>query len=300
MLSAVPPRKHALQVIAAEDGLALARFLALRLALDEEEAAALVAGGSLFLDDRRQRDPATRLRAGQRVVLRHAEAPLAPEAELQVAYREAALAVVEKPAGLASTATRGGGEPTLEELARRTLGPSARLAHRLDREASGLVLVTLGREGQREAARALASGALGRRYLALATGVLDAGELTLRGRLAVRGGRTVESADPRAREAVCHARLLAAAAGREACLLEVELETGRTHQIRAQLAAAGHPLLGDPRYGGPPAPRLALHAHALSLARGDGARLELRSPLPPPLRELVVALCRPELNCQAR
>jgi 23S rRNA pseudouridine1911/1915/1917 synthase len=296
MLSAVPARKHALQVIAAEDGLALARFLARRLALDEAEAAALVAGGSLFLDGRRERDPDARLRAGQHLVLRRAEAPPAPSPALApalaVVYREAALAVVEKPAGLASTATRGGGEATLEELVGKELGPGSRLAHRLDREASGLVLVTLGREGQREAARALASGALGRRYLALAAGVLDAAELTLRGRLAVRRGRTVESADPRAREAVCRARLLAAAAGREACLLEVELETGRTHQIRAQLAAAGHPLLGDPRYGGPPAPRLALHAHALSLARGDGVRLEVRSPLPPTLRELVAALVR--------
>jgi 23S rRNA pseudouridine1911/1915/1917 synthase len=290
MLRLVSTKKHALQVTAGEEGLTLARLLALRLSLDEAELRLLLEGGSLYLDGRRHREPATLARAGQRLVLHRPLASSGSEpSRASLVYREAGLAVLEKPAGLPSTATRAGGERTLEELACAELGEDARLAHRLDREASGLVLVTLGREARREVAGALASGRLERRYLALVAGAPTRPRLELRGRLSVSGARSRGSQDLRAREAICRVQRLASSSDRQASLLEVELETGRTHQIRAQLAEAGLPLLGDPRYGGPPAVRLALHAHALSLARAGG-RLWFGSPLPAELRRMVLEL----------
>jgi 23S rRNA pseudouridine1911/1915/1917 synthase len=69
--------------------------------------------------------------------------------------------------------------------------------------------------------------------------------------------------------------------GPRATLVEVELETGRKHQIRVHAASIGHPLLGDRRYGGPPAARLMLHAERLAFAHPvDGRPLELRAPWP--------------------
>ena len=68
-------------------------------------------------------------------------------------------------------------------------------------------------------------------------------------------------------------------------VIEVELVTGRTHQIRAHLAGSGWPILGDTRYGGAPASRLMLHAHALIVPRRKGESVHLHSPLPSDMRK---------------
>ncbi|HEY8428178.1 MAG TPA: class I SAM-dependent methyltransferase, partial [Sandaracinaceae bacterium] len=108
------------------------------------------------------------------------------------------------------------------------------------------------------------------------------GDRRLEHRLA-RGkdGRThVVPRDPRAKRAVSEVRVIERAGSR--ALLEVRIETGRTHQIRAQLAAEGAPVVGDALYGGEPAPRLMLHASSIALAHPvRGTPLSVRAPIPP-------------------
>src|SRR6185437_16875311 len=85
------------------------------------------------------------------------------------------------------------------------------------------------------------------------------------------------------KKAVLRARVLERRG--ERALVAIDLETGRTHQARIQLARAGSPIAGDTIYGGPAAPRLMLHAAALEVASPSGKRLHLRAPEPPEMRE---------------
>jgi 23S rRNA pseudouridine1911/1915/1917 synthase len=281
-------RKHVLTVTSSERGVALASLLVARLQLAADTARSWIAGGSVSLDGRRCTAAETRLRPGQRVVAHEPVPARDAGAPPVVVYRDATLAVLDKPAGLPSQATRQGGTSTVEDFLRAELGPEARLAHRLDAAASGLLLVTLSAEARRAVAAELRERTLDRAYLAVVEGVPREPELLIRSRLGVHGGRTRSSADERARPAETHVRLLRVNA-KDRALLQVQLATGRTHQIRAHLAEQGLPLVGDERYGGPPATRLGLHAHRLGLPSSltGRARLELHSPLPATLRAML-------------
>jgi 23S rRNA pseudouridine1911/1915/1917 synthase len=163
------------------------------------------------------------------------------------------------------------------------------LVHRLDRNASGAMVVA---KTSKAAARLAAlfrerSPALAKEYLAWVVGIPDPPRQALAHRLA-REGRVTRAArpdEPDAREA----RLSFALEGRgpRAARLRVRLETGLPHQIRCQLALVGHPLHGDPRYGGPRASRLALHAARLAFPHPVGGdAVEVVAPVPPDLRRL--------------
>jgi 23S rRNA pseudouridine1911/1915/1917 synthase len=274
--------KHVLTVTGGEAGIGLAGFLAARLAVEPAQAEAWVRAGAVYLDGSRERRPGAKLGAGQRVTARTPEADVAPP-EARLVYRDRELAVVDKPAGLASMPLRQGGVSLQDQLC-ALLGREARLLHRLDRETSGLLLCALSAEARRVLGGAVAEHRLQRRYLALVQGEL-AGERELRSRLSARAGRVASSQDPRAAEAVTRVRPLRRLG--ERTLVEAQLLTGRTHQLRVHLAETGLPLVGDERYGGPRAPRLALHAHRLQLEALDGRRLDLHSPLPVELRALL-------------
>lgn len=265
----------------------LAALLVARLQLSAEAAGGWIAGGSVFLDGRRCAAAETRLRPGQRVVA-HEPAAGAALATPLVIYRDAELAALDKPAGLPSQATRRGGTSTVEDFLRAELRPEARLAHRLDAAASGLLLVTLSAAARRALAEQLLQRTLERAYLAVVQGIPREPEMLIRSRLGVHGGQTRSSADGRAHLAETRARLLRVARPQGRALLQVELSTGRTHQIRAHLAEQGLPLVGDDRYGGPSGERLALHAHRLRLRHPTrGEPLELHSPLPAALRAML-------------
>jgi 23S rRNA pseudouridine1911/1915/1917 synthase len=270
--------KRVFTVAAADPG-RLDELIAARLGMARAEAARLVAEGAVALGGRPATDPGLRAPPGTRVVVRLLPSAAAPA--LAVRLRDDWLLVIDKPAGVPSQGTPGHGAGGLDAQV-RALEPEARLVHRLDRDASGLVLFSRTAAARAPLHQALAQGRIDRRYRAIA-----GGRLTGEGTIALRIART---ADPRRRVALperapggeparSHWRALAQAG--EHTALEVTLDTGRTHQIRVHLSAIGHPVVGDRLYGGAPAPRLMLHATELELVHpGTGARLVVRSPVP--------------------
>ncbi|MEZ4256313.1 MAG: class I SAM-dependent methyltransferase [Polyangiales bacterium] len=154
---------------------------------------------------------------------------------------------------------------------------------RLDAGTSGALVLTRATEANAGLAAAFESRAVEKRYVAAVVGWRDEGERVLEHHLAFRDGRAevVRPGDPHGKPARLRARV------RERCgeraLLDIALETGRTHQIRAQLAAEGTPVAGDAAYGDVPAPRLLLHAAELEFAHPvHGERVHVEAPIPEP------------------
>ncbi len=240
-----------------------------------------------------------------------ANEPAAPEAmPLDVVFEDAALLVVNKPAGLIVHPGAGNPAHTLQNALlaldpRLALVPRAGLVHRLDRDTSGLLVVARTVESHARLVAALAAREIDRRYLAVCAGVMTGGRRidepigrhrTQRTRMAVRRD---------GRAAVTHLRVLQRF--RSHTLVEARLETGRTHQIRVHLAHIGYPIVGDPVYGGrrriPPGSgpvllaalasmkRQALHAAHLELAHPEtGRTMRWDAPLAPDMAELIAAL----------
>lgn len=209
--------------------------------------------------------------------------------EPRIVYSDEWLAVVEKPAGLIVHPAPGHHGPTLVEALADLLGGGpdpARpgIVHRLDRDTSGLLLVARTDESHSALAKAIAARQVGREYVALVegcpasrTGTIDAplGRDHRSPQRVVVGGR-------RPRDAVTHFEVRERV-GRDT-LLDIRLETGRTHQIRAHLAAIGHPICGDPTYGRAGTHGLRrqfLHARRLSFKHpADGTELSFESEIP--------------------
>ncbi len=291
------PRK--LSTAAADAGRPLAEFLAERLDLDPTEAVALVRRGSVYVDRRREEDPTRRLGGHHKITVHMTAAAAAPSTgasaapdtvgTLVVVHRDAEVLVVDKPAGVPTQATRERSEGALDRAV-SAIDPGARLFHRIDRGASGLVLFTRTPAARRRFATLLDGGLLDRSYRAVAHGHLAADEGVFdlpigpdpsdRRRLAAGLGRPAETRYRVVRRS--------SAGGAPFTMLELELVTGRTHQIRVHLSHAGHPLVGDAGYGGAPAPspapaRLYLHAARLAWPGTD----PVLSTVPPAFAELI-------------
>ncbi len=242
-----------------------------------------------------------RLAAGDELELTLPEppgAPLEPEVlELVVVYEDEHLLVVDKPAGIV---VHPGAGRSFATLAHALVGRAAGgddperpgIVHRLDRETSGLLVVARDEETYRGLARLVRRRELDRRYRALVRGR----PRSRTGRIEAAIGRdrldptrrSLDTESPRA--AVTHFEL-AERLG-EYALLDVRLETGRTHQIRVHLAAIELPIVGDRTYGvqGLGLERQFLHAGKLSFRHPvTGAQVDAASPLPP---ELETALGR--------
>jgi 23S rRNA pseudouridine1911/1915/1917 synthase len=224
---------------------------------------------------------------------------LAPEeVGLRVAHGDEHLLVVDKPAGVVVHPSPGHATGTLVHgvLAHGAAGGEEErpgIVHRLDRDTSGLLVVARSDEAHERLKRLVQRHGLERTYLALVRGR----PRSRKGRIEAPIGRdrrdptkqSLNSDSPR--EAVTHFALLEQL-GQHA-LLRVDLETGRTHQIRVHLAAIGLPVVGDPVYGVPdPAlGRQFLHAARLAFDHPfTGERVEVESPLPAQLDRYLAGL----------
>jgi len=303
----MPPEITPSEHVVSEEAhrLRLDRFLAgVRPDLGRHRIDRLLRTGAVRVNGR-PRDARCFLKRGERVEVRSAQvqaavaAPMAAAGENapRVLVRTPQVAVVAKPPGWTTNPVGDAGPDLLawlvEEVVRtaspggersRRRAPRPGVLHRLDREASGLVLFSLAPEAHRSVVRAFRERRLEKIYLALVAGRVERGEFSIDLSLARDpSGRMRPSRD--GLEALTECRVLRA--GRGASLLEVRLVTGRTHQIRAHLAAIDHPVLGDPLYGAPSrvadVPRLWLHALRLALPPKLAATLRVTREIECPL-----------------
>ena len=244
-----------------------------------------------------------RVAEGERVEVTPEPAPAAVEGAqdvpFAVAYEDAHLIVVDKPAGVVVHPARGHRGGTLSEaLSGRAVGGEdparAGIVHRLDRETSGLLVVAKSEEVHRRLQEAIRQRTVRREYLALVEGCPPARSGTIDAPIGrdrrVRTRMSTDTENPRdARTHFALERALPSTA-----LLRVTLETGRTHQIRVHLQAIGHPVAGDPEYGTPGLlglQRQFLHAARLAFEHPVGGEpLDLSSPLPSDLAAVLERL----------
>ena len=222
-----------------------------------------------------------------------------------VLHEDERLIVIDKPAGLAVHGGSGINHGVIEAL--RAARPDERdkleLVHRLDRDTSGVLLIARRPAVLRMLHAGLREGeGFEKRYLALVKGQWNLGkkriDAPLRTDLRVGGERTVKVAVG-GKEAISDFRPVQFF-GRLATLVEVEILTGRTHQIRVHAAYAGHPVAGDQKYGDEEfneemckfgLERMFLHASSLTLTWPDrGTPFSVNAPLPPELAKVLDAL----------
>ncbi|HEX7891589.1 MAG TPA: RluA family pseudouridine synthase [Ramlibacter sp.] len=242
----------------------------------------------------------------------------APAREFPVLFEDEHLLAIDKPAGVAVHGGSGVSFGVIEQL--RQARPAAKfleLVHRLDRETSGILLVARKRSALTKLQDQFRDRETGKTYLALVTGAWPANKKVidqpLHKYLQADGERRVKVVakdDPDGMRSITLVKVAeklflppppgegrggGAAGAREATLLEVTIKTGRTHQIRVHLASAGHPILGDDKYGDfelnkalqrQGLKRMFLHAWRLQFDHpATGERIALQAPLPPELQK---------------
>jgi 23S rRNA pseudouridine1911/1915/1917 synthase len=257
------------------------------------EAERLLAFGAVLLDGDAPAK-SRRLSGGEELAVelpeRQAEPVVEEAMDLRIAWRDEHLLVVDKPAGVVVHPARGHATGTLAQalVAEGAAGGEddrPGIVHRLDRDTSGLMVVARSEESHRRLQALVRERAVERHYLALVVGR----PRSRRGRIEAPIGRdrrdptrrSLETETPK--EAVTHFELDELLARH--ALLDVRLETGRTHQIRVHLAAIDLPVAGDPVYGGRPRElglqRQFLHASRLAFPHPfTGEPVEVESALP--------------------
>lgn len=307
-------RSHSLVLPAAAAGLRLDQALA--RALPQYSRARLqgwIEAGAVLVDGRQLR-PKDKVLGGEQVEVTarlEADARVAPEAQpLTVIHQDRALFVIDKPAGMVVHPGAGNPGHTLQNALlaldpKLALVPRAGLVHRLDKDTSGLLVVARTPEAHARLVAALAEREIERTYLAICSGAMTGGGTVDAPIGRHRSQRTRMAVRSDGREAVTHYRIVKRY--RAHTLVRVQLETGRTHQIRVHLAHIGYPIVGDPVYAGrrrlpagaSPAlvaalsafPRQALHAVRLALAHPTtGRALEWEAPIPDDMTRLISAL----------
>ena len=223
----------------------------------------------------------------------------APARDFPVLFEDDALIAIDKPAGVAVHGGSGVSFGVIEQL--RQARPAAKmleLVHRLDRETSGILLVAKKRSALTKLQDQFRERETGKTYLALVAGAWPANkkviDVPLHKYLQADGERRVKVVakdDPDGMRAITLVQV--AQKLRDLTLLEVTIKTGRTHQIRVHLAASGHPIAGDDKYGDfdlnkrlakEGLKRMFLHAWRLQFTHpASGERMELSAPLPPQL-----------------
>jgi len=219
--------------------------------------------------------------------------------ESRVLYEDDRMLILNKPALMAVHGGSGISFGVIEAMrASRPQAPFLELVHRLDRETSGCLLLAKRRSQLRSLHELLRSGAIKKRYLALVRGRWTDGPRTVTARLGknqMRSGERIAHVDPEGKQA--RTRFYPQSVNDLASLMEVGLDTGRTHQIRVHAAHIGFPVAGDEKYGDSAfnlslrqrgLRRLFLHAASLEFINPhDGRRIYVEAPLADDLKEVL-------------
>ena len=282
--------------------------------LSRERLKSLIRSGALA--GGKVRDPAMKVKGDETFALAVPDPEPAhnepQDIPLRVIFEDEHLLVVDKPAGLVVHPAAGNRDGTLVNALLHHCGASlsgiggvARpgIVHRIDKDTSGLLVVAKTDVAHEGLARQFAAHTIDRRYLAIVNGVPKAKVGTVDAPLARSSANRKKIAiveGARGKRAVTHWTRLSSL--REAALVECRLETGRTHQVRVHMASIGHPLLGDPVYGGAGKThrkllnelefhRQALHAAELGFTHPATKRkLSFASAMPSDMQELMTAL----------
>ena len=246
----------------------------------------------------------TRLELGDEVRIppvrlpQKAEAPAAPAREFPIVFEDEHLLVIDKPAGVAVHGGSGVSYGVIEALRRaRPAAKFLELVHRLDKETSGLLMIAKKRSALVQLQDQLRDRETGKTYAALVWGdwpdklkVIDVPLVKFVGSDGERWVRAGQAEEPGAKRSISLVKVVQRSGGFS--LLDVTIKTGRTHQIRVHLQQAGHPIVGDPKYGdfernrelarGPlKFDRMFLHARRLRFTHpATGAEIVLEAPLP--------------------
>ena len=282
-----------------------------------ERLKALVKAGALTRSGKPVRDPSAKVAGDEAFELAVPEPTalhnLPQDIALTIIHEDDDLLVVDKPAGLVVHPAAGNADGTLvnallHHCAGRLsgIGGVARpgIVHRIDKDTSGLLVVAKTDAAHEGLARQFEAHSIDRRYVAAVSGIPRLASGTIEGYLArspTDRKKVAMVKDGRGKRAVTHWSLLERF--REAAVVECRLETGRTHQVRVQMASIGHPLLGDPVYGRAPHQRLremlarlgfarqALHAANLGFVHPvTKVHLSFESNIPQDMQELFSAL----------
>jgi 23S rRNA pseudouridine1911/1915/1917 synthase len=284
------------------------RLRELRPELSWSRIRSAIERGQVTVDDVVLRDPGQDVAPSQAISFDQ-DRPALPRARLDLPrlYEDEEILVVDKPAGLLTVPTHPeakASEDTVlsraQEYARRRHGRKgyAGMLHRLDRDTSGALAIALSRDAHRLGRELFAAHAFHRWYLALVHGVPSPPEGTIDAPISneyVSGRRRIVRSGSDGRHAVTHYRVRQAY--RTAALLELQLETGRQHQIRLHLQSLGHPLVGERVYGDDAkrarAARQMLHAWKLEFQHPlRHALVAAEAPVPADLAKLCAALSR--------
>ena len=306
-----------LQVDADSDGQRLDNFLLRHLkGVPKTHVYRVIRSGEVRVNKGRARAD-SRVAAGDQVrlpPLRLAEGrpqALVPAREFPILFEDEHLLAIDKPAGVAVHGGSGVSSGVIEQLRRSRQDPAGQarfleLVHRLDKETSGVLLLAKKRSALTALQDQFRARDTGKLYRALVVGdwpkslkVLDQPLHKTLDAAGERQVRVVDASHADARRSVTLVREQRRLDG--ATLLQLSLKTGRTHQIRVHLAHAGHPIVGDPKYGdfevnrrfarGPQRfARMFLHAEELSFDHpASGERITLRAPLPPECETLLAS-----------
>lgn len=309
-------------------GKRLDQLLATRLDVSRARVQQLISEEKVRVNDAPAK-ASLKLRGGERiVVLGSAERPplraIAEEIPLDIIYEDGDLAIINKPAGMMVHAGAGATEDQRNRgtlvnallhhfAALSAVGGEMRpgIVHRLDKETSGLIAVAKNDAAHRKLAAQFASREVKKKYIALVHGWIKKDSGTISASISRDRVRRVRMTTRQSggREAVSHykvVRRLDSAFGRFT-LVEVKIDTGRTHQIRVHLSSLGHPVVGDSLYGAPremnagrgkressraiSLARNFLHAAQLELVHPrTGASLAFKSPLPAELQAFLATI----------
>jgi 23S rRNA pseudouridine1911/1915/1917 synthase len=286
-------------------GARLDRYVADQLPdLSRGTVQALIESGRVLVDGQ-QRKPKFRMTPGEVVSVEipppQIDEILPDPIPLKIVYEDADVIVVDKPAGMVVHPAPGHPRGTLANallahVPGLSVGGSQRpgIVHRLDKDTSGLIVAAKTDRGRTALVTQWEDRSVEKNYLTLVSGSVDDAEATIDAPI----GR-----DPKNRQRMAVLRSGRPAVTRfrvierfpKATLLDVSIETGRTHQIRVHLAFIGHPIIGDQVYGRPrptdlQLERQFLHACGLAFQLPDGSTLRLESPLPDDLRSILEQL----------